>query len=114
MSSFSENEDGFIWTEFHLSPDGKTLAVIGCFWACPFVIKIYDFKNPLELPLKELKEVDLIGSEKIVSWIDNYSFKTEGIKTEYIKEPQVNGGFKFKPVGETKIKRVIEIKNYIE
>ena len=31
MSSFSPDEDGFIWTEFYLSPNGKILATIGCF-----------------------------------------------------------------------------------
>lgn len=109
MSSFSENEDGFIWTEFHLSPDGKTLATIGCFWACPFVIKLYDFTNPLELPLKEIKEVDLIGSEKIIGWLDNNSFKTEGIKTETVKQNLEDGNFTFKSVGETEIERIIRI-----
>ena len=109
MSSFSENEDGFIWTEFHLSPDAKTLAIIGCFWACPYVIKIYDFKNPLELPLREIKEIDLIGSEKIVGWLDNNSFKTKGIKTETIQEPHESGGFTFKTTGESDIERVINI-----
>ena len=32
MESYSPNEDGFIWTDFHLSPDGKHLATIGCHW----------------------------------------------------------------------------------
>lgn len=109
MSSFSENQDGFIWTEFHLSPDGKTLAIIGCFWACPFVIKLYDFRNPLELPLREIKEVELIGTEKIVGWLDNNSFKTKGIKAEYEEEPHESGGIRFKPIGETEIERVIKI-----
>lgn len=107
MSSYSPDEDGFIWTEFHLSPDGQTLATIGCFWAAPFVIKIYDFKNPLELPLREIKEVELIGSEKIVGWLDNNSFKTNGIKTEYKEESHESGGVTFKPIGETEIERVI-------
>lgn len=108
MSSFSPDEDGFIWTDFFLSPDGKTLATIGCFWACPFVIKFYDFNNPLNLPLIELKEVELIGSEEIVEWRDNNSIKTNGIKTEYIEELQENGGVIFKPVGETKVERIIK------
>lgn len=110
MSSYSPDEDGFIWTEFHISPDGKTLATIGCFWACPYVIKIYDFKYPLELPLKEIKEVELIGSEEIVGWLDNNSLKTKGIKkTEYIKEEYENGGFTFKPVSASELERIISI-----
>ncbi len=50
MESFSPDEDGFIWTNFYLSPDGNKLATIGCYWACPYVIKVYNFKSPMKLP----------------------------------------------------------------
>jgi hypothetical protein len=81
MSGYSPNEDGFIWTEHHLSPDGAILATIGCCWACPYVIKLYDSSRPLELPLKEIKEIKLLGNdETFVGWIDNNHFRTKGEK----------------------------------
>ncbi|QNM84655.1 hypothetical protein H9W90_10650 [Polaribacter pectinis] len=72
MESYSPNEDGFIATEFYLSPNGEKLAIIGCFWACPFIIKIYDFTNPLKLPFQEIKEIDLNNNTiEIEGWLDN-------------------------------------------
>jgi len=38
MQSYAPNEDGFIQADFHLSPGGNKLAVIGCYWACPYII----------------------------------------------------------------------------
>jgi hypothetical protein len=82
MESFSPDEDGFIWTEFHLSPDGNKLATIGCYWACPYVIKVYDFQTPMVLPLKELNEMELIdNAEEIKGWIDNENLTTDKRKT---------------------------------
>lgn len=109
MSSYSPDEDGFIWTDFHLSPDGRTLATVGCFWACPYVIKIYDFVNPLKLPLKEIREIELIGTETIVGWLDNNSIKTKGIKEEQLEEHLEGGGVRFKTIGKTEIERIIKI-----
>lgn len=77
MSSYSPDTDGFIWTEFFLSPDANTLAVIGCVWACPYEIRLYDFSDPMNLPLDEIKSVLLTGSETISHWLDNLSFQTK-------------------------------------
>jgi len=43
-----DQEDGgaFIWTTCFLSPDGSTLAVDGCVWACPYEVKFFDFTDP--------------------------------------------------------------------
>lgn len=80
-AGYSPGEDGFIWTDHYASPDGKTLAVIGCFWACPFVIKLLDFTNPMTLPLPEIREIDLLDNDEIIlNWIDDTSFRTKGIK----------------------------------
>lgn len=82
MEGYSPGEDGFIWTDYHLSPDGYKIAIIGCYWACPYVIKIYDFKTPLTLPLKELSEIELIdNSEEIEGWLDNENLITNKRKT---------------------------------
>lgn len=79
MASYSTGADGYIWTEFFLSPNAQTLAVIGCVWAAPYTIKVYDITDPMDLPLKEIKEIDLIGSETITRWLDDTSFQTEGL-----------------------------------
>ena len=110
MSSYSPEKEGFIWCDFHLSPDGKTLATIGCYWACPFEIKIFDFSDPMNLPLKEIKEIELLDNDEIiVGWIDNETLKMKGIKRE--KEPEYfeNGSFRMKTMSETEIEREINI-----
>jgi hypothetical protein len=54
----------FCWVDHWLSPDGKTLVVDGCYWACPFELFFFDFSNPRRLPLPEL--------EFNRSWQDSY------------------------------------------
>jgi hypothetical protein len=76
MNSFSPDEDGYIWTEFHLSPSGDYLATIGCIWACPYTVKIFDFLNPLDLPLKEIKEIVLLNDETTAFWINDETIQT--------------------------------------
>jgi len=76
MASYSPDEDGYIWTEHHLSPDKNILAVIGCFWACPYTLRLYKFDSPLDLPLDEIQEIDLInGYTQFVDWIDIQTIK---------------------------------------
>lgn len=108
MASYSPNEDGFIWTDFHLSPDGNTLATIGCYWAYSFVIKLFDFSNPLILPLKEINEIDLIANDEVITgWQDNETFVTQGFKRTY--EKTVNGDFTGKVLNETPVQRHLKI-----
>jgi len=77
MESFSPMNDEFIWTDFYPSPERNRLAVIGCFWACPYEVKIYDFSNPMTLPLPELKTVSLDEFElDKIEWKDNLHFQT--------------------------------------
>lgn len=89
MEGYSPNKEGFIWTEFHLSPDGTKLATIGCYWACPYDLKIYDFRNPLTLPLKEIYESELRGNEEIVAWIDNETLQLKGSENKIPFEYEV-------------------------
>ena len=78
MESYCPADDGFIWSDFYLSPSGNRLAVIGCHWACPYEVRIYDFSNPLALPLPEVKTVSLDDSElDYIEWTDDYHFKTK-------------------------------------
>ena len=105
MVSYSPNEDGFIWTDFHLSPNGKYLATIGCYWACPFVIKLFDFTNPLNLPLKEIKEIPLLqNNEIIISWLDNFTIQLSLSESKTVRKDFEDGSHKYKlvanPIGE--------------
>lgn len=36
----------FCWAGHKLSPDGNTLMVEGCHWACPYEYRFYDFTDP--------------------------------------------------------------------
>ena len=110
MEGYSPNEDGFIWTDFHLSPDGTKLATIGCFWACPYVIKIFDFTNPLKLPLKEIKEIRLLDNDEVISgWLDNLTLQMKGVARERESENFEGGSMRMNTIGETKIERQIKI-----
>jgi hypothetical protein len=111
MAGYSPNEDGFIWTDFHLSPNGRTLAAIGCYWACPYVIKLFDFTNPLNLPLTETKEIELLANNEIIlGWLDNETIQLSHSVTETVKEDFDEGTHQYKivakPTGE---KREINI-----
>lgn len=111
MSSYSPGEDGFIWTDFHLSPDGKTLATIGCYWACPYVIKLFDFSNPLNLPLPEMREIQLLDNDEIIlGWLDNETLKMRGVKREKESEYDPDGkSFRMRTISESNVERTIKI-----
>lgn len=74
LFSYSENNDGFIWTKHLLSPDKNKLAVFGCGWGSEFFIKIYSFENPYLLPLILIEEPNWWGYD-ILEWIDNNKIK---------------------------------------
>jgi hypothetical protein len=71
-----EQEDGsaFIWTACFLSPDGNTLAVDGCVWACPYELKFFDFTDPAEgwpeLPIAEREYLESPSDALRPTWID--------------------------------------------
>lgn len=67
--SYSFEDDKFIWCEYYPSPDGKRLAIIGCYWACPYEIVVFDTSEPTSYPYKELYRQETF-QEKI-EWIDN-------------------------------------------
>jgi len=48
---FEPDEDhydgfAFCWASCSISPDGNTLVVDGCHWACPYEFRFYDFTDP--------------------------------------------------------------------
>lgn len=65
--------DGFCWVAAHPSPDGKILAVEGCYWACPYELVFFDFSNPSMLPLPELSRADFY--EVAEGWAGDGEFR---------------------------------------
>lgn len=74
--SYSFEEDEFIWCSYYPSPDGQYLAVIGCYWACPYEIRIFDTSSPTRYPYKELYKCDTFQEQ--VEWMDNDTLKITG------------------------------------
>lgn len=69
-AGFSSPDDPFIWTEFHPSPDRTKVAIIGCYWACPHQVTVYDFHEPLNLPMPKLAEFVLPENDaKFAGWV---------------------------------------------
>jgi hypothetical protein len=71
--SYSFEDDKFIWCEYYPSPDGKKLAIVGCYWACPYEIVVFDTTNPTSFPYKELYRQDTF--QESVEWLDNATLK---------------------------------------
>jgi hypothetical protein len=75
------------------------------------VIKVFDFSDPMTLPLKEIEEIELLGNDEIISeWLDNETFKTKGIKRERVRVYDRSGGFSTKTISEEAVERRIKIK----
>lgn len=72
LYSFYSSEDPFIWAQIVPSPDQTKLAVIGCYWACPYELLIYDCSHLLELPYPYMHIQGLNDTFfKIKEWADN-------------------------------------------
>ncbi len=81
FASYSSEEDTFIWVQFHPSPSNCLLAVSGCNWACPWEIAVYDFSEPMHLPLKRIDAKSIAG--EFVEWLSDCAFRIkaeDGIK----------------------------------
>jgi hypothetical protein len=72
---FSSKSDPFIWCQFHPSGDKKRLAIIGCYWACPYLVVVYDFGTPMSLPLRKIAEYVLKSNDtRFGEWLDKDRF----------------------------------------
>jgi hypothetical protein len=75
VEGFSSEDETFIWTEFHPSPDGSKVAILGCYWACPYAVTVYDFREPMSLPLPILGQFPLPENDgKFSEWTCADSF----------------------------------------
>ena len=63
---------GFCWVAAYPSPDSLMLAIDGCIWACPYELVFYDFREPDNLPYKELGHIDLL--RECEGWLNNETF----------------------------------------
>jgi hypothetical protein len=73
-------------------------------------IKIYDFKDPLSLPLRELKEIELLDNDEVITgWKDNHTLTTKGVKREREIEKFEGGSQRMKVISETPIEREITV-----
>ena len=52
---------GFCWADYELMPDGVTLKVEGCYWACPYEYKFFDVSDPIEKGWPELGLPEEVG-----------------------------------------------------
>jgi hypothetical protein len=64
---------GFCWTAVHPSPDGLTIAVDGCYWACPYELVFYDFSQPMQSSWPELGRVEDLS--EALGWQGNAKFE---------------------------------------
>jgi hypothetical protein len=64
---------GYCWAAVHPSPDARTLAVEGCYWACPYSVTFYDFSDPTASPLPELARFEDL--DKVEGWVSPSAFK---------------------------------------
>ncbi len=82
---------GFCWAAVHPSPDGLTLAVEGCYWACPYELVFYDFAYPTVLPLPELARPELSEDDFFVvtGWQDNQTFEFTVGQSQAEQKPQI-------------------------
>lgn len=56
---------GFCWAHYTASPSKKTLALSGCYWACPYEVRFVDFSDPMEhMPV--LSRID--SADSVLSW----------------------------------------------
>ena len=75
FDSVAPEQDEFIWCLFHPSPTGRYLAVEGCVWGCPFMVTIYDFAEPLQLPLPKVLECYDACNIEFDTWISDSTFR---------------------------------------
>jgi hypothetical protein len=87
---------GFCWTAAYPSPDTQILAVDGCIWAAAYEIVFLDFRNPDDLPLRELARVENIV-DVCDGWTDNETFvlkreievrATDGVPCDSLSEEE--------------------------
>jgi hypothetical protein len=76
---------GFCWASVHPAPDGLTLAIEGCYWACPYELVFYDFRDPQNVPLLEIARIEEYFDA--TGWEDNRTFNYSMGESKATREP---------------------------
>jgi hypothetical protein len=103
---------GFCWGDYEYLPASQMLLVCGCFWACPYEYRFYDFSNPMF----GWPELEFTGVDGKVDWVDADGKKPEVapdgtitcFQTPYVddeegtekKAPEIRSTKKFRREGE--------------
>ena len=58
MSEGSEKGFGFCWADYRFDEASKILTVDGCYWACPYEFRFFDFSDPMS-GWSEIRIIDL-------------------------------------------------------
>ncbi len=75
FESIAPADDTFIWCIFHPSPSGRYVAIEGCYWACPYMVIIYDFAAPFSLPLPKVLECFENHNVDFDQWLSDDTFQ---------------------------------------
>lgn len=66
----AEDGMGFCWAEARYLPELEALLVLGCYWACPYEYRLYDFRDPMTPPEGLSCGWPLITLEDEEAWLD--------------------------------------------
>lgn len=89
---------GFCWTSYQFDATSKLLTVAGCYWACPYEYRFYDFSDPMNgWPLLETAE-SIDDDTKWPSFEPDGTIKTYITKSEDDDDDDEDeGGVKAEP-----------------
>lgn len=77
----AENGAGFCWAAIHPSPNGKVIAVEGCFWGAPYEIRFYDFAEPMLPPWVQIADGGELSD--FFGWTDDEHATMGGYENVY-------------------------------
>lgn len=81
LPSGAQNGVGFCWAAIHPSPNGKVIAVEGCFWAAPYEIRFYDFAEPMLPPWVQISDGGELSN--FFGWTDDEHATMGGYENVY-------------------------------
>jgi hypothetical protein len=73
--SYYDDADPFIVYNVMISPQQDKMAVEGCYWACPQVIRVYDIQKMTDLPYPLLYDSTHLQNPYMEGWQDNNTLK---------------------------------------
>jgi hypothetical protein len=76
---------GWCWGAAYVSPSGQFLLVAGCYWACPWEMRLLDLRGSMELPFTCLKTFSDTPSDDFKRWRRDDGFVGLILGTEVLK-----------------------------